>query len=298
MSLTENKGGNFYPINIPEVDWHCDYLWSTHRGCPNDCIYCSSKKLNNRFKSLGDPASLRRLKGEWKYGEWKNCHRELEIIKRSLLPNASIFLSPFNDIMTVPEGDIRQIFDLVNYSRGWWFDRDVIGHKEKSNFNIILQTKNPSMYFDYIDLIPEGSWLGTTIETDDTMLYKEMNISKSPIPPNRIHNFIKLKEKEESFSYFVTIEPIMSFSGRLLFWIKELQPDLIFMGANTSKMQLPGPTNDELIEFIYALYDTIGIEKVYLKSNIRRLIPTFYDGWKLTEKQNEEKEANDRKLRS
>jgi hypothetical protein len=60
-----------------------------------------------------------------------------------------------------------------------------------------------------------------------------------------------------------------------------IKPDLIFIGANTSKIQLPEPTSEELINLIYSLYEIVGINNVYLKSNIRRLIPAFYDGWKL-----------------
>jgi truncated hemoglobin YjbI len=31
------------------------------------------------------------------------------------------------------------------------------------------------------------------------------------------------------------------------------------------------------MNLIYSLYDIIGVEKVYLKKNIRRLVPHFYD---------------------
>lgn len=272
MSLIKNKDtGNFYPTYIPNTDWRCDWLFSTHRGCPHDCVYCSSKKLNNRFKSLGDPTVPRRLKGEYDYGG----------LKRKNFPDGTIFVNPYCDTFTLDvTNEINPLLWLCN---------------QNPQNTFVFQTKDTFHYLSFNEederhnQIPSRSWLGTTIETDDTVLYKELGISNAPIPANRLHNLVYLKQRsKKEFRFFVTIEPVMKFSGRLLFWLKELQPNLVFIGANTSKVQLPEPTNDELIEFIYALYDTIGIEKVYLKSNVRRLIPDFYDGWKLAEKQNME----------
>ena len=53
-------------------------------------------------------------------------------------------------------------------------------------------------------------------------------------------------------------------------------PDIVFIGANTSKVKLNEPSDTSLINLIYSLYEIIGVEKVYLKKNIRRLIPHFY----------------------
>jgi len=256
MPLSKNNDtNNFYPVEIPETEWHCDYPFSTHRGCWHDCNYCSSKKYNIRFG--GDPCKIRRLKGEWRGDN----------LKHRIFGNSGIFISPYNDIMTVPDGDIKQILGVCNANADTQF---------------IFQTKRVEGYFNYLDIIPDGSWLGTTIETDDVVMYNELKISKAPNTPNRIHNLVRLKEKHrKQYRFFVTIEPIMQFSPRLLFWMNELEPDLIFIGANTSKVKLNEPSDTSVINLIYSLYDIIGVEKVYLKKNIRRLIPAFYDGWKL-----------------
>ncbi len=272
MSLIKNKdSGNFYPKEIKEVGWKCDWLWSSHRGCTFDCSYCSSKRLNVRFG--GDSCEIRRLKGEW-MGVDASGH-----LKRYILPNAKIFISPYNDIMTVNKDDRSAIFGAIYDTTEYWFDRDAVGHKEKSNFGIIMQTKDPAKYFDYLDLIPEGSWLGTTIETDDLDLYPNLSISKAPNLANRWHNMIKLKVENENFKYFVTIEPIINLIGnRLTFYMKALEPDLVFIGANTSKIQLPEPFADDIMQLVI---DLSKFTKVYLKSNIKRLIPTyFYNQWK------------------
>lgn len=292
MSLIKNKeSGNFYPVSIPETDWNCQYLWSTHRGCSFDCSYCSSKRLNVSFG--GDPTEIRRLKGEWALFPEKTILHNANntFLKRNGLPDGKIFINPYCDIFNLPEDEIHQIFGKIYDSSEYWFDRDAIGHKEKSEFGIILQTKDPARYFDYLDLIPEGSWLGTTIECCYSgQEYIDMNFSKAPSPDKRIEPMFEIRQNHgNSFKLFVTIEPIMEFNYKMLNWIDAIQPDIIFLGANTSKASLPEPTKDELQELIYALYDTIGVNKVYLKSNIRRLIPAFYDGWKLAEEQNNDK---------
>jgi len=273
MSLTKNKEGNFYPKEIRGTDWHCDWLWSTHRGCAFDCVYCSSKDWYRRFHSTWCSTTIFRLNGETNNS---GLH-----LKRWILPNGKVFISPYNDIMTLPKNDISEILGVVYNSSEYWFDRDVIGHKEKNNFGIILQTKDPAQYFNYLDLIPQGSWLGTTIETNLNALYIDCNISKAPNVRHRFWDFKPLTHKRNRYKIFVTIEPIMQFEYGLVQYMNELKPDIVFIGANTSKIQLPEPTSEELINLIYSLYEIVGADNVYLKSNIRRLIPAFYDGWKL-----------------
>jgi len=239
MSLIKNNDtNNFYPVSIPDTDWHCDYLWSTHRGCSFDCLYCSSKRLNVRFG--GDPCEIRRLKGEWKSS---NISTRLPI-------NSGIFISPYNDLMTVGDNDIKEVLQICNMLKS-------------SSF--IFQTKDPAKYFDYIDLIPQGSWLGTTISSTINRLDIEPN---APLLSGRYTSMVCLP-----FAYkkFVTIEPIMDFElDTMIEWMSEIKPDVIFIGGNTSNVKLPEPTPDELIELIEQLRK---ITTVYLKSNLKRLLP-------------------------
>lgn len=277
MGLTQNNDNdNFYPVSIPEVDWHCDCLFSSHRGCSFDCKFCSSKRFNVRFG--GDPCVVRRLKGEW------TKHSNNEYLRRYILPNKSIFISPYNDIMTIPEDDIRAILGKIYDSLEYWFDRDVIGHKEKSQFKVIMQTKNPQRYFDYLDLIPEGSWLGTTIEGAITK-EKYKKYSKAPCPDDRYIAMYRLGQLKKNFDVdyklFVTIEPtikaVTSSSkeyeiadlAQLIIWIKSINPDLVFVGCGTGEVTYPEPSRDELIELIEQLK---LITTVHVKSNAKRIL--------------------------
>lgn len=282
MSLIKNKSNdNFYPIGISGTDWHCDWKWSTHRGCPWDCVYCSSKRINQCFG--GDPCEIRRLKGEWFDNRGLIDNWQLS----NHLREGGIFVNPYCDIFALAKYDIYEIFSHINsekrYQRYWG-----------KEFTCIFQTKDPAQYFDYLNLIPEGSWLGTTIEYDDNYNYAEISdyiYSKAPSPFKRLTEMTELTWRyKKEYKYFVTIEPIMKFNlFRLPNWMTYIKPDLIFIGANTSKIQLPEPTSEELINLIYSLYEIVGINNVYLKSNIRRLIPAFYDGWKLAKEQNDTK---------
>jgi len=264
MSLKKNKeNDNFYPVSIPEVGWNCDYLWSTNRGCPFNCNYCSSKRLNKRFKVMGDPTAPKRLKGEWTLFP----NSDNECLKRFILPNAGVFISPYNDIMSIPEEDIRSILYKIYDSSEYWFDRDSIGHNEKSQFKVIMQTKKPQKYFHYFDLIPQGSWLGTTIETDDDQLYHYLNISKAPHLVGRKVTMEQINKK--NFKTFVTIEPIMKFTKMLIWWMQEIKPDLIFIGCDTGKNNLPEPSRNELIELIEQLKK---ITTVHVKKNAQCIL--------------------------
>lgn len=263
MGLIENKEGtNFYPKVVKGTDWQCDWLLSTHRGCPLGCLYCSSKRLNVRFG--GDPTEIRRLKGA--FSSYYEDVAYLKVIKMS----GGIFVNPYCDIMTLPKDDIRQILDVCDFN-----------HYSKRKANFIFQTKDPAKYFDYLDMIPPDSWLGTTIESDfgwfDTTKESWYNesISKAPHPFNRYFRMYQLSQKHKQFKYFVTIKPVMKFDlFSMVGFMKAIKPDLLFIGANTSKVNLPEPTPDELVALIEELRK---ITVVYLKSNLKRLLPKGYE---------------------
>ena len=152
MGLTENiEGNNFYPKYIPEADWHCNYLWSTHRGCPLDCKYCSSKRLNVRFG--GDPAVPRRLKVEW-YPQANIKSEYAHPFKdRNLPTHGGIFVNPYCDMFALPTEDIKIILNHIH--------KELAYHKD---ITPIFQTKKPDEYFNHFDMFPTwGCWLGTTI---------------------------------------------------------------------------------------------------------------------------------------
>ncbi len=264
MSLIiNNDTNNFYPISIPEVDWHCDYLWSTHEGnfngagCEHGCIYCSRGKYNNRFKI---PRGLHRLKGEWENFDGN------DYLKRRL-PEGGIFVDPYSDIMTFPKEDIEKILWHCNY------EKSHLGEER----TFIFQTKDPSRYFDYLDMIPDGSWLGTTIEETVTVA-EYYKITKAPRTDLRHQAMTKLDSSR--FKKFITIEPIMKLDYRYMrSWINDIKPDLVFIGANTSKIQLPEPTPDEVMALVEELSK---ITHVYLKSNLKRLVtPEFWSKWEV-----------------
>jgi len=260
MPLSKNNDtNNFYPVEIKGTAWKCDYLFSTHRGCWHDCLYCSSKKYNIRFG--GDPKLAKRLKSEWRN----------ENLKRKSLPPGHIFVNPYCDIFALPEDDIRKILFFVSEVQ--------MLNMESEFTNFIFQTKNPQGFFDYCDIMPKEYWAGTTLETNLNIDYSVNGISRAPSVYFRFLDFERLISISDRnlIKFFITIEPIMQFDSGLANVIKRLMPDVVFIGANTSKAKLNEPSDTSLMNLIYSLYDIIGVEKVYLKKNIRRLVPHFYD---------------------
>mgnify|MGYP001201140718 FL=1 len=255
MSLIKNNDdNNFYPVSIPEGNWNCDYLFSTHRGCSFDCVYCSSKRLNKRFKSMGDPAVPRRLKGEWLFDKIE------ETFLLRDLPPGGVFINPYCDTFDLPDEDINFILDNCNRS-------NVIERPT----TCIFQTKNPQRYFEYLYLILQGSWLGTTIETTyTTNEYRDMNFSKAPSPYDRYQAMQKIVKSKYQGKIFITIEPAMEILiPKMIDWMENIQPDLIFIGCDSGKNNLPEPTRDELIELIRRLKQ---ITTVHVKSNCKRIL--------------------------
>ena len=259
MGEYENKDrGNFYPKVVEGTDWHCDYLWGTHRGCPFDCFYCSSKRLNVRFG--GDPCEVRRLKTEWVGNTLK---------RKSLPLGFGYFINPHCDIANLPREDMDQVFNLCQ-------EMEACGMESEST-KFIVQTKKPDIYFDYLDMIPKDSWLGTTIETSCWLDYEFANFTNAPNPNERYNGMVELKRfAGNKFKYFVTIEPIMITDGELIKWMEILSPDVIFIGGNTSKVKLPEPTPDEVVELVESLRQ---ITTVHCKSNLERLLPSSLHSW-------------------
>jgi hypothetical protein len=190
-----------------------------------------------------------------------------------------IFIAPYNDIMTVPEDDRIKILELCMKSYNY--------HTCNGDyFNCIFQTKNPAEYFDYLDMIPPGSWLGTTIEETATVT-EYYKMTKAPSTDSR-HLAMQRLNTYPHFRRFVTIEPIMKFDIRyMVSWMRDMKPDLVFIGADTGKHNLPDPTGEEVKDLIFELRDFTIVE---CKKNLERIVgKAWMDGEKLAIQQMKEK---------
>ena len=228
MPLIKSKG-NMYP-------------WVTHTHthlggeCPHKCVYCYVN--NPRF---GRPkryqGELRLIEDEFKvrYGSGK-----------------TIFIEHCNDILAITEHD----------SVGDNFIQRIIKHcNEYSENCYVFQSKNPQRFKDFA--WPEGSILGTTIETN-----RPTYGIVSYAPDSQVR-FVGLK-KLHAERKFVTIEPVLDFDVDILAaWIADINPEFLNLGADSKNHGLPEPTVEKIHQFVAKLKE-YGIE-LREKHNLERL---------------------------
>lgn len=208
----------------------------THLGgeCPHKCTYCYVNSLPfgrpERYKG-----ALRIIENELsvRYGTGK-----------------TIFIEHCNDLFAA---EVSQ--DFINR---------IIHHCNKWPENTyVFQTKNPARYLTMDSLFPDGTILGSTIETNREI----PGISKAPSPKDRMLAMEKLEARK-----FLTLEPIMNFDVDILAaWVDRIRPEFINLGADSKKNNLPEPTVDKIMQLVSKLAE-YGIE-LREKHNLARLRP-------------------------
>jgi len=101
--------------------------------------------------------------------------------------------------------------------------------------------------------IPENAILATTIETNRDGLYKDLRISKAPVPSERYHMLRDLPFKGRKI---LVMEPIMDFDlDEIIKWITRVQPWRVYVGYNSHPKEcpLPEPSLDKTLELVRRL---------------------------------------------
>lgn len=244
--------GNAIKPNSTKIDWFkskeeklftVNPLVLNKKDCYNcfyNCIYCYSKNLYIRFKDKFIPGFYEdRLKG----------------LKYAV---DNVFISSITDLFhdSIPDSLICYVLEKAN-------------EYNENRCNLYYLTKNPMRYKKFLKCFDiETNWLGATIETDS---YKSQpyQISAAPSPEKRIAHFRDLDYPRK----FVSIEPILRFNNSFIKDILDINPRLIFIGANSdihSRKTLKEPKREEILEAIDK-FKKNGIE-VIQKENLARLI--------------------------
>lgn len=183
--------------------------WNPVVGCYHDCVYCWARRLAEA-----------KLKDTPRYKDGfvpKLIEKELDARFKS---DEFVFVSDMGDLLGdwVDSSWIHQVLDTI----AKWPET-----------TFLLQTKNPSRFLDFV--LPPNVYAGATIETD--VWYPD--ISKAPQPFSRYRAMSKLPSDTRKF---VSIEPIMDFAlGSFLDWITNIKPDIIEVGADNYRHNLPEP---------------------------------------------------------
>lgn len=120
----------------------------------------------------------------------------------------------------------------------------------------LVQSKNPSCLKRYLKLLPDNTYLLTTLETNIDKDYDK--VSKAPEPSKRYRDFLNLKWDKK----IVTVEPVMDFDLDLFAkWIKNISPSVVFIGYNSHQksVPIPEPTWEKTLSLMCSLR-SVGIE--------------------------------------
>lgn len=225
------------------------YDWVTHTHshlggkCPHGCSYCYVQAMAVKFDTMkaryGGPICLIESELDVKYGEGK-----------------TIFIEHMNDLFAdaVPADFVVRILQ----------------HCAKFPKNTyVFQTKNPGRLVNvFIDRIPQGSIVGTTIETN--RYYPEI-MNDCPLVVCRQIGMLQIKQRRPDLKRFVTVEPILDLDPKeLADGIAEIAPDFLNIGADSKKRGLPEPSAETIQAFLAALAARgVTIRK---KNNLGRLM--------------------------
>jgi DNA repair photolyase len=208
-------------------DW-VTHMWSPLVGCPHQCSYCYVRS-NRRDQ----PATVT-VKENWP----------------PLGRDRVIFVGHLCDVFaeTVPNYIIMAIL-------AWC---------RRFPNRYVFQSKNPERFLSFIDLMPEHSTLGTTIETNRQDILDLL--SKASPVHRRAAALGRIKSPT-----FLTVEPILDFDvGVLEDLISLADPDFVNIGADSKGHGLPEPSRSKVIALIAQLNrQGITIRK---KTNLERLL--------------------------
>lgn len=241
MSLSKVKPGNMYQGWIT-------HTWSMLEGCPHQCSYCYQRKWWERYRGCGMPSDA-----------W---------IKGPLPPlgkGKTIFVCHTSDLFAEKNKDAETILPVL---------RHCAIYPENT---YVFQTKNPARLAYFAERLRSFPVVvGTTIETDDSHLLK--NICAAPPPGERAYWLRDLDCRR-----FVTIEPIMSFDmDEMLRLLSVADPAFVNIGADSKGHRLPEPSSGDVIR-LYAALVAWGYE-VRLKDNLRRIVDNdWYESVKAVE---------------
>ncbi len=181
--------------------------WNPVKGCEHACVYCWARNLAET-----------KLKDTPRYSDgFKPGLIEKELAKK-FKPGEFIFVTDMGDLYGawVPREWILRVIEV---------------EKSFPLTNFLNQTKNPIRFkeFDF----PPHAYLGTTIETN-----RDYHLTKAPPPIERY----KAIAQSNHIHKFISIEPICDFDlDKLLKWMREISPEIIEVGADNHRNNLPEP---------------------------------------------------------
>ena len=147
-----------------------------------------------------------------------------------------------------------------------WIEKVLINCDSYAFNSYLFQTKNPKRFLKFVEMMPEDTTIGTTLESN-----KDYNISKAPIIEERVRAIEKIS-KDWLFPIMITIEPILDFDFlEFVALIKRCKPKWVNVGADSQGHNLPEPNKQKILDLINELRK---FTEVRIKNNLKRICPT------------------------
>jgi len=185
--------------------------WNPVTGCYYCCYYCWARKLAKRLRKINK-----------KYKDGFEPHIHLNEFNKKFGSGEFIFVTSMGDLFGcwVPNEWIEKVINYV---------------KKFPETEFLFLTKNPQRYLEF--QFPDNVWLGATIETDRDDIYKKYRISLAPLPKKRLEVMKRLQWDKK----FISIEPILIFSHKFAERIREIHPQVVYIGYDNYNNGLPEP---------------------------------------------------------
>jgi len=208
--------------------------WNPITGCLHSCVYCWARNYAKRLASMGvEPYKTNGFKPT--FAEWR--------LKQKLPKGRFTFVSDMGDMWGewIPKEWIEKVLKLL---------------KSKPDSKFLFLTKRPERYHEFQGKFSENMMLGATIETN-----RNYELTKAPIPKERYEAMKNLNWKHKA----IVIEPILDFDLEFIDWIKEISPEIIYIGYDNYNNKLPEPQLNKTKVLVKELYEIADVRAKALR---------------------------------
>jgi len=214
--------------------------WNPITGCLHNCVYCWARDYSKRLASM-DVEPYKTHQFSPALAEWR--------LQPKFSKGKVIFVSDMGDMWGdwVPKEWIKKVLKVTS---------------AKLSCKFLFLTKNPKRYLEFQERFTGNIMLGATIETN-----RDYKLSGAPRTKERYEAMKNLKWRHKA----IVIEPILDFDTEFITWIKEISPELVYIGYDNYSNKLPEPMQDKtemLIKQLGKITDVRphGIRKAWYES--------------------------------